>query len=217
MLKRTVSLSTHNICFDWEIQKIQLHTLIWGPVYIITHWVPAFWEHDPTPIILYKLGENSHHVISLIWTHLACTCIANAKKLCYVTQKSQLWKCNIADVIYHCKMMSVMALDGVTLFWRLKDVTNTVHVNKCETVQLLHDFFSAMAETWMKLKTSNVLSLFIACSNQNRSALVRELVSNNSLFVSQLYEDKSLKLRARDLIFFTTDIQIVNYYSTIHC
>ena len=33
-----------------------------------------------------------------------------------------------------------------------------------------------------------------------RSALMRELLSNNSLFVSQLYADKSLALRARNLI-----------------
>ena len=46
---------------------------------------------------------------------------------------------------------------------------------------------------------------------------MRELLSNNSLFVGQLYEDKSLALRARDLIFFTTDLQTVNYYTTIHC
>ena len=50
-----------------------------------------------------------------------------------------------------------------------------------------------------------------------RSALLRELLRNNSLFVGQLYEDKSFALRARDLIFFTTDLQTVNYYSTIHC
>ena len=74
-----------------------------------------------------------------------------------------------------------------------------------------------MAESWKKLKTSNVFSSFIVCSNRNRSAAVRELLSNNSLFVGQLYEDKSLALRARDLIFFTTDLQTVNYYSTIHC
>ena len=43
---------------------------------------------------------------------------------------------------------------------------------------------------------------------------MHELLSNNSLFVGQLYEDKSLALRARDLIFFTTDLQTVNYYST---
>ena len=36
---------------------------------------------------------------------------------------------------------------------------------------------------------------------------MRELLRNNSLFVGQLYEDKSLALRARDLIFFTTDLQ----------
>ena len=65
--------------------------------------------------------------------------------------------------------------------------------------------------------TSNVLSSFVVCKSRNRSAPVCELLSNNSLFVGQLYEDKSLTLRARDLIFFTTDIQTVNYYSTIHC
>ena len=34
---------------------------------------------------------------------------------------------------------------------------------------------------------------------------MHELLSNNSLFVGQLYEDKSLALHAHDLIFFTTD------------
>ena len=35
---------------------------------------------------------------------------------------------------------------------------------------------------------------------------MRKLLSNNSLFVGQLYEDKSLALRASDMIFFTTDL-----------
>ena len=74
-----------------------------------------------------------------------------------------------------------------------------------------------MAENWKKLKTSKVFSSFIVCKNRIRSAPVRELLSNNSLIVGQLYEDKSLALRARDLIFYTTDLQTVNYYSTIHC
>ena len=81
-----------------------------------------------------------------------------------------------------------------------------------------------MVESWKKLKTSNVITSFIVCSNtsfivcsnRNRSALVRELLSNDSLFVIQLYKDKSLALHARNLIFFTTDLQTVNYYSTIH-
>ena len=51
---------------------------------------------------------------------------------------------------------------------------------------------------------------FIACKNRNKSALVRELLRYNSLFVGQLYADKSLALRARDLIYFTTDLKIVN-------
>ena len=45
---------------------------------------------------------------------------------------------------------------------------------------------------------------------------MRELLSNNSLFVGQLYEDKCLALHADDLI-FTTDLKTVNYDSTIHC
>ena len=43
------------------------------------------------------------------------------------------------------------------------------------------------------------------------------LLSNNSLFVGQLYKNKSLPLRAHDLIFFTADLLKVNYYTTIHC
>ena len=77
----------------------------------------------------------------------------------------------------------------------------------------MRDFFSAMAESWKKLNTSNLFSSFIVSSNRNRSALVCELLCNNSLFVGQLSEDKSLALRARDLIFFTTDLQTVNYYT----
>ena len=46
---------------------------------------------------------------------------------------------------------------------------------------------------------------------------VNSRFSNNSLFGGQLYEDKSLALRARDLIFITIDLQTVNYYSTIRC
>ena len=74
-----------------------------------------------------------------------------------------------------------------------------------------------MAESWKKLKTTDVVSLFIICLNSNRSALVHDLLSNNSLFGGQLYEDKLLALRPCDLIFFTTDLHTVNYYSINHC
>ena len=36
---------------------------------------------------------------------------------------------------------------------------------------------------------------------------MRELLSNNSLFAGQLFEDKSFTLRAHDLIFSTTVLQ----------
>ena len=45
---------------------------------------------------------------------------------------------------------------------------------------------------------------------------MRELLSNTSQFVGQLYADKSLALRARDLLCFTTDLLTEIYYSTIH-
>ena len=39
---------------------------------------------------------------------------------------------------------------------------------------------------------------------------IDQLLCNNSLFVGQLCEDKSLALRAGDSIFFITDLQTVN-------
>ena len=59
-----------------------------------------------------------------------------------------------------------------------------------------------MVERWKKLNASNVFTSF--------SAPVCELLSNNSLFVGQLYEDKSFALHTRDLIFITTDLQTAN-------
>ena len=97
----------------------------------------------------------------------------------------------------------------------MKDITNS-----CKLLQNSQtfgwNFFSVMVETWKKLKISNVFLLFIVCLNRNRSAIVRDLLSYNSLFVGQLYEDKSLKLRACDLT-FTIDLQTVKYYSTNLC
>ena len=47
------------------------------------------------------------------------------------------------------------------------------------------EFVSAMAESWKKLKTSNVFPSFIVRKNINRSAVVYELLSNNLLLVGQ--------------------------------
>ena len=69
-----------------------------------------------------------------------------------------------------------------------------IQVKVCDTVQLLVGFFSAMAESWKKLKTSNVFLSFIVCWNRNRSALVHEFLSNKKLSIGQLYKDKSLTL-----------------------
>ena len=43
----------------------------------------------------------------------------------YFTVLKARGKRALADVVYCCKMTSVMMLDGVMLFLRLKDITNT--------------------------------------------------------------------------------------------
>ena len=58
-----------------------------------------------------------------------------------------------------------------------------MHVNVCETVKLLWDFYNAVGESWKKLKTSNMFASFIVCSNGNSSALMPDLSSYNSVFV----------------------------------
>ena len=95
--------------------------------------------------------------------------------------------------------------------------TLKIHVNVCETVRVLAGFLQCNGGKLEEAEDFKSVFVFIVCSNRNRSALVRELLSNNSLFVGQLYDDKLLALHARDLIFFTTDLQTVNYYSTILC
>ena len=82
--------------------------------------------------------------------------------------------------------------------------------NKCIRMFAKSQISSAIAESWKKQKTSNVVLSFIVCLNQNRSALVSDLLSYNSLYVCQLHKEKSLSMWARDLIFFTTDLQKVN-------
>ena len=66
----------------------------------------------------------------------------------------------------------------------------------------------------------SLFTSFIVSLNRNRSAPVcefTELLCNHSLFVDQLYENKSLALRTRDLFLFTNDLKTVNCYTIIHC
>ena len=154
----------------------------------------------------------------LIRTHLAY--IANVKKSCYTKQQSHSFEsARQLTSFNHWKVMKSDVSNGV----RRCNVVLTLerHEKPCKRSRNSPAFGGissiAMAESPKKLKSSNVILSFIVCSNRNRSAAVRELLSNNSLFIGQLYEDKSLALRARDSIFFTTDLQTVNYYSTIHC
>ena len=53
---------------------------------------------------------------------------------------------------------AVMTVDSEMSFVRLKDKYKG-RVNVCDTVKLF--FFSAMAKSWKKLRTSNVVSPFI--------------------------------------------------------
>ena len=59
-------------------------------------------------------------------------------------------------------MTSFMALDGVTSFLCSKEVTITCkHMQ--HSLSIGGEFFSAMAESWKRLKTLNVLLSFIVC------------------------------------------------------
>ena len=51
-----------------------------------------------------------------------------------------------------------------------KDVSHGV----CKTVKLFSGYLQCNGGGWEKLKTSNVASSFIVCSNRNRPALVRD-------------------------------------------
>ena len=75
-----------------------------------------------------------------------------------------------ADIICYWKMTSYMALGGITSFLHLKDITNTC--KSMHHTKYWQEFFSAMVESWKKLKTSNVFSLFIVYYKRNRSALM---------------------------------------------
>ena len=83
-------------------------------------------------------------------------------------------------------MMSVMALDGVTLFWRLKDVTNT-----CQPMQkspIIPEFLQCNGGKVEEAEDFKcVLIVYCVCLNRNRTALVGELLSKNSLLVGKLY------------------------------
>ena len=54
-------------------------------------------------------------------------------------------KSGLADVICYCKITSVMALDVVTMFLRLKDVTNTSKGMQ-HSPNYWWEFFSAMVK-----------------------------------------------------------------------
>ena len=91
----------------------------------------------------------------------------------YVTVLKAHGKRALADVNCYCKMMSVVALDGVTSFLRLNDITNT-----CKHMLHSSTIGGISSVQWRKVGRSEdfkcVLS-FIVCQNQNRSALVCEL------------------------------------------
>ena len=57
-------------------------------------------------------------------------------------------------------MTSFMALDCVMSFLRLKDVTDTCEMYATWS-KYWREFFIAKAESWKKLKTSNLFSPFI--------------------------------------------------------
>ena len=81
-----------------------------------------------------------------------------------------------------------------------------IHDNICNTVQLLAGILQSNGGKLEEAEDFKYVFVVYGVLDQNRSAQVHELLSNNSLFVRQLYKNKSLTLRACDSIFFTTDV-----------
>ena len=129
-----------------------------------------------------------------------------------------------------------MTLSGAvpTSFSHFADVNLRFHdVRRCKVVFLASATYVMHVNVSVTVKTVGGISLFdggklgesegyffrrfLCVRIENRSALVRDLLNNKTQFVVQAQEDKSLALRASDLIYFTTDLQTVIYYLTNHC
>ena len=87
---------------------------------------------------------------------------ANAKKCVILNNNVTVLKAPgkgaLADINCYCKMTPVMALDGLTWFFTLERHYKYMLTYATQS-NYWWDFFSAMAESWKKLKTS----LFIVC------------------------------------------------------
>ena len=97
-------------------------------------------------------------------------------------------------------MTSFMALDGVTSFLRLKNVTIT-----CKRMRRSLNIGGSFRCNGGKLEEAEDFECVFV--------VYCVLEYNTSTKINH----SRCALRARDLIFFTTDLQTVNYYSTIHC
>ena len=101
-------------------------------------------------------------------------------------------------------MVSVIVVDGVTSFLLLEIVTNiSKHLQNSQTLA------GVLQRNGRKIDAGDFKCgftvSFIVCLNRHRLALVSNLLS---------YTCNSNT--ASHLIFFTTDLQTVNYHSTIH-
>ena len=108
-----------------------------------------------------------------------------------VTALKAWGKCALSNVIFHCKITPVMALNGESSFWRLKDVTNTCkQSNQCKISSV----------QWWKVGKSWRLQM---CLHRLQCVRTCELLSNYSLFGGQccmLLFWSSLQLTSKQLI-----------------
>ena len=91
-----------------------------------------------------------------------------------------------------------------------------MHVNVSVTVKLAGAISLIDGRKFEESEAYNYFFVVFCVLESNISALVRDLLSNKSRFVSQLLEDNR---RAALVIWsiFTIDLQTVIYYSTNHC
>ena len=87
-----------------------------------------------------------------------------------------------------------------------------MHMNVCITVKLVAGFLQCNGKNLEETKATDVCSSLTVCLNQNRLALLPDLLSNNSFCWSVGHTHT---LNKHSFLFLTTDRKTV-YYSTNH-
>ena len=126
---------------------------------------------------------------------------------------SQFWKRALADVSCHCKNDAVMALDGVTSFLRLKDIKNA-----CKHLRNSLTFCGISSLHWRKVGRSWRLQICFHHLLWVRIEIDQlKCVSCCVIIHCLSVSCKKINHSHCALVIWSSYLQTVIYYTTIHC